>query len=40
LWDAITHCVLAFALFVVIALIPTGAQRSLWLTKGKAVEND
>jgi hypothetical protein len=30
-WDLITSCALAFAGFVAIALLPTGALRSLWL---------
>lgn len=30
-WDLITHCLLAFGAFVVIALLPTGALRALWL---------
>ena len=30
-WDLITACLTAFALFVALALIPTGALRALWL---------
>jgi hypothetical protein len=31
IWDLITACLTAFALFVALALIPTGALRALWL---------
>lgn len=30
-WDLIVSCALAFGLFVVVALLPTGALRNLWL---------
>ncbi|HSV40296.1 MAG TPA: hypothetical protein VLI04_16160 [Nocardioidaceae bacterium] len=39
-WDAIMACALAFAVFVVIALLPTGALRNLWISQDLADTDD
>lgn len=39
-WEVIVACALAFGVFVVIALLPTGALRNLWISQDLADTND
>jgi len=40
IWDHIVSVALAFAVLVVVALVPTGALRNLWLSQKVAEEDD